>query len=103
MRRCDAVSPINTISSIVSVDLDQFAPQPTIDGKERMVVIAVRVKSTAEYVAAIARDPERGPADFNRRRDHARRGGITTRNANVQICTAAMTYGFKIIEELGRV
>jgi len=29
----DAVSLINTISSIVSVDLDDFAPQPNIDGK----------------------------------------------------------------------
>jgi dihydroorotate dehydrogenase len=29
----DAVSLINTISSIVSVDLDNFAPMPTIDGK----------------------------------------------------------------------
>ena len=29
----DAVSLINTISSIVSVDLDRMAPRPTIDGK----------------------------------------------------------------------
>ena len=29
----DAVSLINTISSIISVDLDVMAPNPTIDGK----------------------------------------------------------------------
>ena len=29
----DAVSLINTINSITSVDLDNFAPEPTIDGK----------------------------------------------------------------------
>ncbi|TIU19304.1 MAG: NAD-dependent dihydropyrimidine dehydrogenase subunit PreA, partial [Mesorhizobium sp.] len=29
----DAVSLINTINSITGVDLDSFAPQPTIDGK----------------------------------------------------------------------
>src|SRR3546814_4402106 len=29
----DAVSLINTINSIVSVDLDQMAPTPTVDGK----------------------------------------------------------------------
>src|SRR5204863_9132417 len=29
----DAVSLINTISSIISIDLDNFAPLPTIDGK----------------------------------------------------------------------
>ncbi len=29
----DAVSLINTINSITSVDLDDFAPEPTIDGK----------------------------------------------------------------------
>src|SRR5690606_24074328 len=29
----DAVSLINTINSITSVNLDSFAPEPTIDGK----------------------------------------------------------------------
>ncbi|MCB8835772.1 NAD-dependent dihydropyrimidine dehydrogenase subunit PreA, partial [Escherichia coli] len=29
----DAVSLINTINSIVSVDLDTFAPNPSIDGR----------------------------------------------------------------------
>jgi hypothetical protein len=35
----DAVSLINTISSIVSVDLDSFAPLPTIDGKEAVLLL----------------------------------------------------------------
>ena len=35
----DAVSLINTISSIVSVDLDDMAPNPTIDGKVLLVDI----------------------------------------------------------------
>ena len=29
----DAVSLINTVNSIVSVDLDRMAPTPTVDGK----------------------------------------------------------------------
>ena len=56
----DAVSLINTISPIVSVDLDQFAPQPTIDGKgTHGGYCGPAVKPIAlNMVAAIARDPE---------------------------------------------
>jgi dihydropyrimidine dehydrogenase (NAD+) subunit PreA len=36
------VSLINTINSIVAVDLDQMAPMPTVDGKGRTAAIAAR-------------------------------------------------------------
>ncbi len=38
----DGVSLINTINSIVAVDLDQMAPMPTVDGKGRTAAIAVQ-------------------------------------------------------------
>ena len=102
----DAVSLINTISSIVSVDLDNFAPTPTIDGKgSHGGYCGPAVKPIAlNMVAEIARDTEtRGFAISGI-------GGITTwRDAaefmalgagNVQVCTAAMTYGFKVVQEM---
>ena len=102
----DAVSLINTVSSITAVDLDRLAPEPTIDGKgTHGGYCGPAVKPIAlNMVAEIARDPE------TRGLPISGIGGITTwRDAaeflalgagNVQICTAAMTYGFKIVEEL---
>ncbi len=102
----DAVSLINTVSSIVSVDLDKMAPEPTIDGKgSHGGYCGPAVKPIAlNMVAEIARDAETAKLPISGI------GGITNwRDAaeflalgagNVQVCTAAMTYGFKIIDEL---
>ena len=56
----DAVSLINTISSIISVDLDSFSPEPSIDGKgSHGGYCGPAVKPIAlNMVAEIARDPE---------------------------------------------
>ena len=55
----DAVSLINTVNSITSVDLDLFAPQPTIDGKgAHGGYCGPAVKPIAlNMVAEIARNP----------------------------------------------
>jgi len=102
----DAVSLINTVSSITSVDLDSFSPEPSIDGKgSHGGYCGPAVKPIAlNMVADIARDPE------TRGLPISGIGGVTTwRDAaefmalgagNVQVCTAAMTYGFKIVEEM---
>ena len=102
----DAVSLINTINSITSVDLDLFAPEPTIDGKgAHGGYCGPAVKPIAlNMVAEIARDPGLSQIPISGI------GGVTTwRDAaefmalgagNVQVCTAAMTYGFKIVEEM---
>ncbi|RPH73712.1 MAG: NAD-dependent dihydropyrimidine dehydrogenase subunit PreA [Hyphomicrobiales bacterium] len=102
----DAVSLINTISSIVSVDLDNFAPMPTIDGKgSHGGYCGPAVKPIAlNMVAEIARDKETHGLPISAI------GGISTwRDAaefiamsagTVQVCTAAMTYGFRIVEEM---
>ena len=102
----DAVSLINTINSITSVDLDNFAPEPTIDGKgSHGGYCGPAVKPIAlNMVAEIARDPE------TRGLPISAIGGVTTwRDAaefmsmcagTVQVCTAAMTYGFRIVEEM---
>ncbi len=102
----DAVSLINTINSIVSVNLDTFSPEPSIDGKgSHGGYCGPAVKPIAlNMVAEIARDPETANLPISGI------GGITTwRDAaeflslgagNLQVCTAAMTYGFKIVEEM---
>ncbi len=102
----DAVSLINTVSSIVSVDLDSFSPEPSIDGKgSHGGFCGPAVKPIAlNMVAEIARDAETAGLPISGI------GGVTTwRDAaefialgagNVQVCTAAMTYGFKVVDEL---
>ena len=102
----DAVSLINKISSIISVDLDVMAPNPTIDGKgTHGGYCGPAVKPIAmNMVAEIARNPETANLPISGI------GGITSwRDAaeymvlgcgNVQVCTAAMTYGFKIVQEM---
>ncbi|MDW6026198.1 NAD-dependent dihydropyrimidine dehydrogenase subunit PreA [Mesorhizobium sp. BAC0120] len=102
----DAVSLINTINSITAVDLDSFSPEPSIDGKgTHGGYCGPAVKPIAMHmVADIARDAE------TRGLPISGIGGITTwRDAaefmalgagNVQVCTAAMTYGFKIVKEM---
>ncbi|MEX1180010.1 MAG: NAD-dependent dihydropyrimidine dehydrogenase subunit PreA [Cucumibacter sp.] len=102
----DAVSLINTINSITAVDLDSFSPEPSIDGKgTHGGYCGPAVKPIAlSMVSEIARHPETQGLPISGI------GGITTwRDAaefialgcgNVQVCTAAMTYGFKIVEEI---
>ena len=102
----DAVSLINTINSITSVNLDSFAPEPTIDSKgAHGGYCGPAVKPIAlNMVAEIARAPSLNGLPISGI------GGITTwRDAaefmslgagNVQVCTAAMTYGFKIVQEM---
>ena len=102
----DAVSLINTINSITSVDLDLFAPEPTIDGKgAHGGYCGPAVKPIAlNMVAEIARDPGLQGLPISGI------GGVTTWKdaaeflalgaGNVQVCTAAMTYGFKIVQEM---
>ncbi|MCO4843550.1 MAG: NAD-dependent dihydropyrimidine dehydrogenase subunit PreA [Yoonia sp.] len=102
----DAVSLINTINSITSVNLDSMSPEPSIDGKgSHGGYCGPAVKPIAmSMVSEIARNPDTHGLPISGI------GGVTTwRDAaefmalgcgNVQVCTAAMTYGFKIVEEM---
>ncbi|MGJ8546564.1 MAG: NAD-dependent dihydropyrimidine dehydrogenase subunit PreA [Sulfitobacter sp.] len=102
----DAVSLINTINSITSVNLDSMSPEPSIDGKgSHGGYCGPAVKPIAmSMVSEIARHPETYGMPISGI------GGITTwRDAaefialgcgNVQVCTAAMTYGFKVVQEM---
>lgn len=102
----DAVSLINTINSITAIDLDNFAPSPTIDGKgSHGGYCGPAVKPIAlSMVSEIARNPEThglpisGIGGIQTWRDAAEY--IALGCGTVQVCTAAMTYGFKIVQEM---
>jgi len=102
----DAVSLINTINSITGVDLDSFSPEPSIDGKgSHGGYCGPAVKPIAlNMVAEIARDegmrglPISGIGGITTWRDAAEFMALGA--GNVQVCTAAMTYGFKIVQEM---
>ncbi|NVO54914.1 NAD-dependent dihydropyrimidine dehydrogenase subunit PreA [Rhodobacteraceae bacterium B1Z28] len=102
----DAVSLINTINSITSVDLDTFSPEPSIDGKgshggycgPAVKPIALSMVSEIARAEATHGLPISGIGGVTTWRDAAE--FISLGCGNVQVCTAAMTYGFKIIDEL---
>ena len=101
----DGISLINTINTIMGVDLDTFELNPSVDGKGGHGGYAgPAVKPIAlNMVSQIATDPEINlPISAI--------GGISTwRDAlefillgasSVQVCTAVMHYGFRVIDDL---
>ena len=101
----DAVSLINTINSIVSVNLDTFSPEPSVGGQgAHGGYCGPAVKPIAlSMVSEIARDPDTrdlpisGIGGIGTWRDAAE--FIAMSCGSVQVCTAAMRFGFKIIDD----
>ena len=102
----DAVSLINTLNSIMRVDYDTLTIYPATDGKgSHGGYCGPAVKPIALHmVAEIARSRETaglpisgigGITDWRDAVDFLALGATT-----VQVCTAAMVYGFKIIDDL---
>jgi dihydropyrimidine dehydrogenase (NAD+) subunit PreA len=101
----DALSLINTINSIVGVDLDTFSPLPSVSGKSSHGgYCGPAVKPIAlHFVAAVAGDPAvgipiSGIGGISTWRDAAE--FIVLGSGTVQVCTAVMHYGFRIVEDL---
>ncbi len=101
-----AASLINTLNSIISVDLDRMTPTPTVDGQgTHGGYCGEAVKPIALHMAA-----EILRAEETKGLEVSAIGGITTwRDAaefialgasTVQVCTAAMLYGFRIVEDM---
>jgi dihydropyrimidine dehydrogenase (NAD+) subunit PreA len=101
----DAVSLINTINSVIGVDIDTLIPYPNVNGKAAHGgYCGPAVKPIAlNMLSELARD-----AEFNIPISGI--GGISTwRDAveylllgagNVQVCTAVMHYGYRIVEDM---
>ncbi len=102
----DAVSLINTLNSIMRVDYDTLTMYPATDGMgSHGGYCGPAVKPIALHmVAEIARNagtrglPISGIGGVTDWRDSV--DFLALGASNVQVCTAAMVYGFKIIDDL---
>src|ERR1700760_2814535 len=101
----DALSAINTINSITGIDLDTLQPSPNVDGKSSHGgYCGPAVKPIAlSMVQQIQSDPTSslplsGIGGIGGWRDAAE--FILLGCSNVQVCTAAMHYGYRIVEDM---
>jgi len=102
----DAVSLINTVNSIMQVNYDTLTMYPTTDGMgSHGGYCGQAVKPIALHmVAEIARHrdtanlPMSGIGGISDWRDAV--DFLALGASNLQVCTAAMVYGFKIIDDL---
>lgn len=102
----DAVSLINTINSIMRVNYDTLTMFPTTDGMgthggycgEAVKPIALNMVAEIARNAETARLPISGIGGISNWRDAV--DFLALGASNVQVCTAAMVYGFKIIDDL---
>lgn len=102
----DAVSLINTIQSVIGVDLDAMAPMPVVGGKgTHGGYCGPAVKPIAlRMIGEIARDPIMagipisGIGGISNWRDSAE--FLAMGSGSLQVCTAAMHYGFRIVEDM---
>src|SRR5215471_4382977 len=101
----NAISLINTINSITQVNLDTFVPEPYVAGlSSHGGYCGPAVKPIAlNMVQSCAADPEiglpisgiGGVTDWKDAAEFIALGATT-----VQVCTAVMHYGFRIIEDM---
>ncbi|HLZ13520.1 MAG TPA: NAD-dependent dihydropyrimidine dehydrogenase subunit PreA [Candidatus Acidoferrum sp.] len=101
----DGLSAINTINSITGIDLETFIPRPNVDGKSShggycgpavkpiALNMVQQVKGDAE-----ASLPLSGIGGISDWRDAAE--FLLLGCSNVQVCTAVMHYGYRIVEEM---
>jgi len=103
--RADSLSLINTLNSIIGVDLDTFEPVPSVGGKGSHGGFAgPAVKPIALHmISAISKDEEvnvpiSGIGGISTWRDAAE--FMLLGATSVQVCTAVMHYGFRIVEDM---
>ncbi|HUQ49809.1 MAG TPA: NAD-dependent dihydropyrimidine dehydrogenase subunit PreA [Terriglobales bacterium] len=101
----DAVSLINTINSLMGVDLNTFTPAPYVDGKSSHGgYCGPAVKPIAlNMVSSVAKNPKvgipisgiGGVGDWRDAVEFMLLG-----STSVQVCTAVMHYGFRIVHDM---
>ncbi|MDP1677665.1 MAG: NAD-dependent dihydropyrimidine dehydrogenase subunit PreA [Bacteroidota bacterium] len=103
--KANGISLINTINTIIGINLDTFQIEPSRGGKGGHGGYAgPAVKPIAlNMVSEIARDPEinlpiSGMGGISNWRDALE--FILLGASSVQVCTAAMHYGFRIVEDM---
>jgi len=101
----DGLSAINTINSITGIDLDTLTPRPDVGGRSSHggycgpAVKPIALHMIQQIAAdAEARLPISGIGGISTWQDAAE--FILLGSGTLQVCTAAMHYGFRIIEDL---
>jgi dihydropyrimidine dehydrogenase (NAD+) subunit PreA len=99
----DAVSAINTINSITSIDLDTFVPRPNVDGRSSHggycgPAVKPIALNMVQQVAGDMSIPISGIGGIATWRDAAE--FFLLGCGTVQVCTAAMHYGYRIVEDM---
>ncbi|HEX8267729.1 MAG TPA: NAD-dependent dihydropyrimidine dehydrogenase subunit PreA [Pyrinomonadaceae bacterium] len=101
----DAVSLINTINSVMGVDIDTMIPYPNVNGMAAHGgYCGTAVKPIAlNMVSELARDAEvnipiSGIGGINTWRDAVE--FLLLGAGTVQVCTAVMHYGYRIVEDM---
>jgi dihydropyrimidine dehydrogenase (NAD+) subunit PreA len=101
----DGLSAINTINSITGIDLDTFVPRPNVDGKSTHGgYCGPAVKPIAlNMVQQLMSDPEielplSGIGGISTWRDAVE--FLLLGCGTVQVCTAVMHYGYRVVEDL---
>ncbi|WP_263408668.1 NAD-dependent dihydropyrimidine dehydrogenase subunit PreA [Terriglobus tenax] len=101
----DALSAINTINSITGIDLDTLTPRPNVDGKSshggycgpavKPIALNMVQSVMADSSAALPMSAIGGIGTW---RDAAE--FILVGAGTVQVCTAVMHYGYRIVEDM---
>ncbi|NNC70644.1 MAG: NAD-dependent dihydropyrimidine dehydrogenase subunit PreA [Flavobacteriaceae bacterium] len=102
----DAISLINTIKSIIGIDLNTYAPLPVVDGKgtnggycgPAVKPIAMHMIRELAQHPEISKVPISGIGGIETWRDVVE--FILLGATSVQVCTAVMHYGFGIVREM---
>lgn len=101
----DGISLINTVKSLIGVDLDHFVPFPAVGNQSTNGgYCGPAVKPIALHMlASLARDndvrvPLSGIGGISNWRDAAE--FIALGSTSVQVCTAVMHYGYRIVEDM---
>jgi len=106
--KADAVSAINTINSITGINLDTLQPNPMVDGKSshggycgpavKPIALNMVQQVNSDYVDGDP-IPMSGIGGIGTWQDAAE--FILLGSGTVQVCTAAMHYGYRIVEDMG--
>lgn len=105
---CEGISAINTIRSVIGVDLDTLRPEPSVEGYTTpggyscRAVMPIALRMVME-IARVIRDefPDRTLSGI---------GGVETGNDaaqflllgadTVQVCTGVMKFGYRIVKDM---
>lgn len=102
----NALSLINTIQSVTGVDLDTFVPNPNVGGRSTfggycgpaVKPIALKMLTTISQDPTTSRVPISGIGGISTWKDAVE--FMLLGATSLQVCTAAMRYGFRIIDDL---